>query len=229
MSRIRRAFENRFRELLTQLGARDREKGVRILFRRAEERARRDNVDLSRTLAEENLILAGIVFRFLERIGRVTELTAPRIICDAGLGGLARWLRAAGCEAIWIRDITDEQLVSEAERLDAIIITTDSFLLDRRAIKSGQVRAFWVPPTLTKLEQLRLLRAELNLRHSDSRCMRCGGELMPVAKEAVRERIPPKTWVWVDEYFQCTGCGQLFWHGTHWNKISQRLERTAET
>jgi hypothetical protein len=143
------------------------------------------------------------------------------------LGGLARWLRACGCDAHWVQDISDADLVARAEQLGATIITTDSFLLDRRPIAHGQVRAIWVPPTLTKFEQLRLVRAELDLPDTESRCMRCGGELIPVDKETVKERIPPKTYVWVHEYFLCSRCGQLFWHGTHWQRVTKRLQETV--
>jgi len=99
-------------------------------------------------------------------------------------------------------------------------------LLDRRPIAHGVVRAIWVPPALTKLEQLRVVRAELDLSEIDSRCMRCGGELRRVNKEAVRDSIPPKTYRWVDEYYECSRCGQLFWEGTHWQRVTARLQQT---
>jgi uncharacterized protein with PIN domain len=227
MSRIRRAFENRFRELLAEVGARERQKGIDLLFAQAADLSRAENVTLSRGLAEVNLILAQKIHRFALRKGIPKSDRTPKIICDAGLAGLARWLRASGCETLWIQNISDERLLEEAERLGAILITTDSFLLDRKPIKEGRVRAYWVPPTLTKFEQLRLLRAELNLPESESRCMRCGGELIEVDKEAVKDRIPPKTLKWVNEYFQCGRCGQIYWHGTHWQKIARELEKSV--
>lgn len=75
-------------------------------------------------------------------------------LCDAGLGGLARWLRGAGHEALSM------------------------------------------PPSLTKTEQLAFVFREFDLSLGDTRCMSCGGELRRIPKEAVRERIPPKTWLW---------------------------------
>jgi len=116
--------------------------------------------------------------------------------------------------------------VNQALQRGATIVTTDSLLLDRRPITRGEVRAIWVPSALTKLEQLRLVRAELDLPEIDSRCMRCGGELRLVDKEAMRDRIPPKTYRWVDEYYQCSRCGQLFWEGTHWQRVTARLQQT---
>jgi uncharacterized protein len=224
VSRIQKAFERRFRELLAELGARDRDRGVRWLFAHGE---RHKEQRMAHALAEENICLAEKVHRFRERKGLARgSVVSPIVFCDAGLGGLARWLRALGCDARWVQDITDAELVNQALQLGATIITTDSLLLDRRPIAQGVIRAIWVPPVLTKLEQLRLVRAELDLPVFDSRCMRCGGELRSVDKESARDRIPPKTFRWVNEYYECSGCGQLFWEGTHWQRVTVRLQET---
>jgi uncharacterized protein with PIN domain len=227
VSRIQRAFERRFRQLLAEAGARQPDKGIRWLFDHAHSESKRLDISLSHSLAESNIALAEKLHRFRKRRGIVNASPACLVFCDAGLGGLARWLRASGCDARWVQDISDAEIVAQAEALNAIVITTDSFLLDRRPIAHGRVRAIWVPPTLTKFEQLRLVRAELDLPDSDSRCMRCGGELVPVDKESIKDRIPPKTYIWLNEYFVCTRCGQLFWHGTHWRRVSERLRETA--
>jgi len=55
--------------------------------------------------------------------------------------------------------------------------------------------------------------------------MACGGELERVSKESVRERIPPKTYRWLDEYFVCSRCDKVFWRGTHWERITKELQQ----
>ena len=47
-------------------------------------------------------------------------------------------------------------------------------------------------------------------------------------KEQLKERIPPRTYHWLDEYFLCRQCGKLFWHGTHWERIRARLEQMRQ-
>ena len=154
-----------------------------------------------------------------------TDATAPPVefACDAGLGGLARWLRAAGYEAHWRPDIDDDDLLREARRIPATLLTTDSLLMERGVLRDGVIPALWVPPSLKKFEQLQLVLRELQLPVLEPRCMSCGGRLRPVDKESVRDRIPPKTYRWRDEYFLCARCDKLFWHGTHWDKIGERL------
>jgi uncharacterized protein len=225
MGRIERAFERRYQELLGELGARDREKGLGWFRRKAAVEGQGRGQSISHVHAELLIGLLRKVHQFRRRRGLSSSAEPCRVFCDAGLGGLARWLRATGCEAFWKQDISDADLIVEAQRANAIIITTDSPLFERRAITHGEVRAIWVPPTLTILEQLRLVQAELALpeMNLDSRCMGCGGELVQVNKEAVKERIPPRTYRWLDEFFECRACGKLFWEGTHWRRIQERL------
>lgn len=223
MSRIARAFTNRFNQLLGEFGARQREKGVGLLFGKARRTAELQGISQSHALAWENATLARKLRKF--KGSGINQVPAEeiRVICDAGLGGLARWLRASGVEAHWIQDIDDGELLRKALELQAVVITTDSFLLDRRLITAGEVRALWVPPTLKIQEQLELVLAELGIEPEPSRCMKCGGALREVEKEEVKDRIPPKTYRWIDQYFECTRCNQLFWHGTHWARIQQKL------
>jgi hypothetical protein len=98
-------------------------------------------------------------------------------------------------------------------------------LMERRVLRDGIIPALWLPPTLTIAEQLPLVFREFSLAVRDSRCMSCGGELRGVAKEALRERIPPRTYRWLDRFFLCNRCDKVFWHGTHWQRIRSELER----
>lgn len=147
--------------------------------------------------------------------------------CDAGLGGLARWLRAAGYEAWWQEGIDDDRLLAETRKRSATLLTTDSMLMERRLLRDRIIPSMWVPPTLKVPAQLDLVMLEFGLTLLAPRCMSCGGSLRSEAKETLRERIPPRTYCWCDEYFLCIRCGKLFWHGTHWQRIQEQLGKSA--
>jgi uncharacterized protein with PIN domain len=68
-----------------------------------------------------------------------------------------------------------------------------------------------------------MVALDLGLTLREPLCMSCGGALLPVEKEAVRPRIPPRTALWKDEYFVCAACDRLFWRGTHWERIARAL------
>ena len=151
----------------------------------------------------------------------------PRFTCDASLGGLARWLRAAGYEAAWRPGASGEELAQEARRDGLTLLTTDTGVLRLRGVRDGAIDVLWVPPCGGAVEQLGLVLRDLELGRREPRCMSCGGALASVDKDAVLDRIPPRTRGWKDDYFVCEGCGTLFWPGTHWERIARRLAEGA--
>ena len=202
--------------------------GVELLMGRARERSTREGVPLPDALAAQYEHARARVSR------RVALMSAcavepplapvtPRFVCDASLGGLARWLRAAGYEATWRAGAPAEDLAREAARGGLTLLTTDTAVLRLRGVREGAIDVRWVPPAGGVVEQLALVLRDLELPRRDPRCMSCGGTLRAVAKDEVLERIPPRTRRWKDDYFVCAGCGTLFWQGTHWDRIARRL------
>jgi len=215
VSRIRRGYEARFRALLRQAGARRLDQGVAWLVGKARDLSAREGISLAEALSQ--------VYEQSAARRHTLKLNADpvpiRFFCDSGLGGLARWLRAAGYEAAWRPHIEDDELLRQARTLPATILTTDGMLMERRLLRDGIIPSFWLPPTLSIRQQLALVFREFGLTLRGPRCMSCGGELRPVSKEALRDRIPPRTYRWRDDYFLCCRCNKLFWHGTHWQRI----------
>lgn len=217
MKRITAAYQAKFRALFTRLRARQIEKGTAWAFLRAG--------DAAGSAALERIYQA-IRRRVSHFLGRPdwSARKAPEFVCDVGLGGLARWLRGAGYMAYWREGAGDTELIEEAARRGAILLTTDSGMMERRVLRDGQLPALWLSPGLTKMEQFQSVLVDLDLPLLPPRCMKCGGPLQRVQKSQIADRIPPRTLKWLDEYFLCQDCGKLFWHGTHWRQIVQRLK-----
>jgi hypothetical protein len=219
VSRIRRGYEDRFRALLRQARARRLEEGVQWLVGQGQRLSAREHISLGEALAR---VYERLAARRLVR-SPVPGAVPSGFLCDAGLGGLARWLRAAGYEAAWQPGIADDELLRVARTTRATILTTDAMLMERRLLRDRVIPVFWLPPTLAIAEQLALVFREFGLVVRASRCMSCGGELRRVAKEELCERIPPRTYRWLDEFYVCARCDKLFWHGTHWRRIMATL------
>ena len=144
MSRIRRGYEDRFRALLRRARARRLEQGVQWLVARARRLSTSDGISLADALAQVYEQLATS-----EPFRKSNSQPAPALfLCDAGLGGLARWLRAAGYEATWQPDIADDELLRQARKAQATVLTTDGMLMERRLLRDRIISAFWLPPTL---------------------------------------------------------------------------------
>jgi uncharacterized protein with PIN domain len=84
-----------------------------------------------------------------------------------------------------------------------------------------------VPLRRNPQEQLAHVLAKYDLPLRPPRCMSCGGSLVEMPKATLRERVPPRTFAWLDRFWECSGCRQIFWHGTHWRRIQEQLRRAA--
>jgi uncharacterized protein len=153
--------------------------------------------------------------------------TPPRFACDAMLGGLARWLRAAGYDAWFRADIDDWGLIRLALREGRVLLSSDTGLFRVGVVRDGHVPSLFIPHHLGKCEQLALVLRHFGLPLAAPRCMACGGTLAKVPSDQARDRAPARTFAWRDRFFECAGCGRLFWEGTHWQKIADQLHRAA--
>jgi uncharacterized protein with PIN domain len=147
-----------------------------------------------------------------------------RFVCDAMLGGLARWLRVAGYDAAWTPDIDDWDLIRLARREGRLLLSSDTGIFHIGSIRDGELPALWIPHGLTKVEQLAHVLEKLQLTPREPRCMACGAALVEVAKEQVRGQVPPRSLAWQDRFWQCSRCQHIFWKGTHWQHIDDVLD-----
>ena len=96
-----------------------------------------------------------------------------RFLCDAMLGDLAKWLRAAGYDTYYARqgtDVSDRSLTRKALEEGRILLTSDGGFLERKPVRDGSV-GFMKVPHLPREEQLRLVVARFSLTRLQSRCM----------------------------------------------------------
>lgn len=139
-----------------------------------------------------------------------------RFVLDCHLGRLAKYLRILGFDTWYEPRFHDEELAGAAAA-GRFLLTRDRSLLMRRLVRHGVLVRGGDPR-----EQLVWLARRLGLWGAAAplrRCLRCNALLEPVAKEAVWERIPPKTRLWCAEFVMCPGCGQLYWPGSHFERM----------
>lgn len=147
-----------------------------------------------------------------------------KFLADGMLGKLTRWLRMIGCDVEYFRDLKDEDLIDISIRENRILLTRDADLF-RRALSKG-ASAFLVEGH-GEVEKLATVAKRFNLNLEvnveNSRCPKCNARIRPVSKDKVREKIPPGTFKFYDEFWECPKCGQIYWRGSHWKKINRTL------
>jgi uncharacterized protein with PIN domain len=146
-----------------------------------------------------------------------------RFLLDNHLGRLATNLRILGFDAQYRNDFTDEELAHIARQGEHILLTRDRRLLMRKQVLCG-----YCPRSLDPDEQVLevVKRYELAPRvRPFQRCLRCNTPLEPVAKEAVLDRLEPKTKLYYDEFHQCPACRQVYWKGSHYEHMLTLVDK----
>lgn len=157
---------------------------------------------------------------------RPEPLRDPRFVVDVNLGRLARLLRVLGFDVWWRNDADDHTLADVSLDQQRILLTRDRGLLKRRAITHG----LFVHSQQPEEQTLEVMR-RLDLRRQVTpftRCLRCNGTLTAVDKEQVLDRLEPLTRQYYDEFSQCLDCGQIYWAGTHFERLSGLVDKLLE-
>ncbi len=161
----------------------------------------------------ESFDLAG-----LARLGR-PPLRIAQFVADVHLGKLVRRLRLLGFDCLASPAWDDARLADISSRDRRVLLTRDRGLLMRAAVSRG-IYLHSDQPT----EQLRQVLRRLDLYRLASpmsRCLNCNGALAAVPRESVRGEVPPRTYAYAADYMRCSSCRQVYWKGTHWEKLRQ--------
>src|SRR5262245_44410317 len=136
--------------------------------------------------------------------------SGPRFACDAMLGGLARWLRAAGYDAFWQEGIDDWDLVRLARTEGRMLLTSDTGLLRIGIVRDGDVPSRFIPHGLSRRRQVAFALGRLGLARREPRCMACGGDLAEVPREQAQGRVPPRSFAGHERFWECGRCRRVF-------------------
>jgi uncharacterized protein with PIN domain len=135
-----------------------------------------------------------------------------------------------GLDTTWQESWLEPEIARRAVNEGRVVLSRSRALLKRKALRLALLVRSDRPDRQT-VEVLRRFRLAGQVQFF-GRCTRCNGLVDPVAKEKVRDSIPPRTALWLDEYYRCRHCGHLYWAGTHVTGIRRRLEaaiRQAES
>jgi uncharacterized protein len=154
---------------------------------------------------------------------RPQPLRDVRFVVDVHLGRLARLLRLLGLDVRWSNDLDDQTLAAIGQAEHRVVLTRDRGLLKRRRVTHGLYVHAERP-----IEQAAEVVHRLDLANRlapFTRCLRCGGELAPVDKAEIVDRLEPLTRQHFDAFRRCRSCGQIYWRGSHHARLAQVVER----
>ena len=149
-----------------------------------------------------------------------------RFLADAMLGSLARKLRAFGFDTTYYASGGDEGMIKHAGAERRVILTSDKVLFARATsvrlpalLIEGKTDGRRISSLLRKARAARVL-----IRRGAPLCSLCNGELARVSRKEASSMVPASVWRRHRLFFHCLKCGQSYWRGGHWKKLSG-LER----
>jgi len=136
------------------------------------------------------------------------------------LGTLAKWLRFMGYDTAYPGPLDDTQLLAFAEREDRVLLTRDKELASRSP-RALRVRSDDLE------EQIREVASALDLKIVDplSRCSLCNTLLVSARLADVEDLVPEGVRARHEVFWQCPSCRKVYWQGSHWDKMVERLNR----
>jgi hypothetical protein len=142
----------------------------------------------------------------------------PRLLADAMLGKLARWLRLLGYDTLYLQ-ADDDYLAHRARTEQRVLLTRDRELARRRGLNVVKIQA------QTLDEQLAQVVSTVGPPvDATPRCMQCNVPLEPIPKTAAQDHVPAYVARTHEEFNRCPKCQKVTWRGSHWERIQARLE-----
>jgi len=153
---------------------------------------------------------------------RPKPLRKTKFIVDVNLGKLATKLRLLGFDTLFRNDYKDDEIVHIAGIEKRIILTRDKGLLKHTEVTHG----YWVRNDNPK-QQLREVVSRLQLYNCFkpfTRCSNCNNSLKAVVKDDIQSKVHDDTFHRYHQFWKCIGCGNVYWQGSHYDKICEWVD-----
>ena len=143
----------------------------------------------------------------------------PKFIVDHMLGSLARWLRMMGYDTVYDKSLEDADIAEVARVEGRSILTRDKELSTRPG-------AFLLEDVDLEA-QLKAIATKFGLKFHEEliRCSTCNGELVDLPKEQAKGKVPEGAHAANEKFWRCSKCDKIYWKGSHWLGINERLKK----
>jgi len=149
-----------------------------------------------------------------------------KFVADGHLGKLSRDLRLLGFDVAYDPVAEDRRLLAIATTENRALLTRDRRLLMHAILRNGYYLRSQDPleQTLEVLDRFHLAGKLAPF----SRCLSCNELLKTVTKTEIIDQLEPLTKIYYDEFKRCPGCGQIYWPGSHFEKLETRIAKLTE-
>ena len=159
------------------------------------------------------------------------SIETPKFIVDINVAKLTRWLRMMGYDTLLFNGDDDSRMIVIALRQERVVITKDTQIMKRGVITSGQLKAVLITsdePELQIQQVIETLNLDCQFRPF-TLCLECNQPLVERSKEDVEKLVSPYVFQTQNQYMECPACHRIYWKGTHWQAMTRRLEKFANS
>jgi hypothetical protein len=130
-----------------------------------------------------------------------------------------------GLDCLYRFDFSDPELVQISVQEGRILLTRDRHLLMLKTIHNGcLLRSLDPGAQFIEIIQRYSLKCWIK---PFQRCLLCNHELLTVDKAAILDRLQPLTIKYFEEFRICPGCHQIYWKGSHYDRMLQLIEKAG--
>jgi len=189
-----------------------------------------NSVDFSYRLKNDDQVSVYPVFESLnisniQRL-RPTPLREPKFVLDVHLGRLSKYMRLCGFDSLFQRDLNDREIINISSSEHRIILTRDQDLLKAKLVTHG----YWIRSSGPEGQLIEVLK-RFDLKNSlnpFTRCLECNGILQNVSKKEIIDLLQPRTRNYYAEFKKCTGCGKVYWEGSHYERMKNFVKTVCD-
>jgi len=142
-----------------------------------------------------------------------------KFIADVNVIRLGRLLILSGFDVVYSSFYSDHEIADIAQIEHRIVLTRDTALLKRKKIVfAKRIRENMPYDQLVEVIEFFGLKNAISLF---SKCTSCNAHLEIVEKKNISHLLEPKTKQYFHTFFQCPQCKNVFWRGSHHEKIQK--------
>ncbi len=134
-----------------------------------------------------------------------------------------------GFDSLFFNGEDDSQMVRQALTEGRVLLTRDTGIMKRRVVTVGRLKAILMESEEPE-QQMRQLVATIDIK-TQSRpftiCLECNQLLFDRKQAEVKDRVPPYVYKTQTQYMECLECHRIYWRGTHWKAMLNKLQRIA--
>ncbi|MDI6815201.1 MAG: Mut7-C RNAse domain-containing protein [Dehalococcoidales bacterium] len=153
-----------------------------------------------------------------------------KFIVDNNVGKLAKWLRIMGYDTLFFDGRNDSSMIATALAEGRVILTRDTQVVRRREIITGRLKAILIKgdePELQMRQVINTLNLDCQFRPFTI-CLECNQPLVGRSKQQVKDLVPPYVFQTQTKYVECPTCHRIYWRGTHWRAMTQKLNKLTQ-